>query len=49
MSHSLSKSRYTLFRQCAKALWLRINKPEEAMVDASTQKATADAVKWDEE
>lgn len=39
MSHSLSKSRYTLFHQCAKALWLRINKPEEAMVDASTQAA----------
>ena len=28
MSHSLSKSRYTLFRQCAKALWLRIYSPK---------------------
>lgn len=34
---SLSKSRYTLFRQCSKALWLSICKPEEAVVDASTQ------------
>ena len=34
---NLSKSRYTLFRQCSKALWMNINKPEEAVVDASTQ------------
>ena len=34
---NLSKSRYTLFRQCSKALWMSINKPEEAVVDASTQ------------
>jgi len=27
---NLSKSRYTLYRQCPKALWLRVNKPEEA-------------------
>ena len=39
MSHSLSKSRYTLFRQCAKALWLRIYKPELQEIDASTQAA----------
>ena len=30
---NLSKSRYTLFRQCSKALWLSIYKPEEAKVD----------------
>lgn len=29
----LSKSRYTLFSQCPKALWLRIYKPETAEVD----------------
>ena len=34
---TLSKSRYTLFRQCSKALWMSIYKPEEAVVDASTQ------------
>lgn len=39
MFHSLSKSRYTLFRQCAKALWLRIYKPELQEIDASTQAA----------
>lgn len=33
----LSKSRYTLFRQCQKALWLKIYKPEEAEVDDSLQ------------
>lgn len=27
---NLSKSRYTLYRQCSKALWLSVNKPEEA-------------------
>lgn len=34
---SLSKSRYTLYSQCPKALWLRTYKPEEAVVDASTE------------
>jgi len=29
----LSKSRYTLFRQCAKALWLKTYKPELAVID----------------
>ena len=33
----LSKSRYTLFCQCPKALWLRTNKPDEAIVDGSTE------------
>lgn len=31
----LSKSKYTLYRQCAKALWLQVYKPEEAVVDDS--------------
>ena len=30
---NLSKSRYTLFRQCSKALWLSIYKPDEAKID----------------
>ena len=34
---NLSKSRYTTFRQCPKALWLSINKPEEAFIDESLQ------------
>lgn len=33
----LSKSRYTLFRQCSKALWMKIHKPEEAEVDPSVE------------
>ena len=33
----LSKSRYTLFCQCPKALWLKTNKPDEAVMDASTE------------
>ena len=33
----LSKSKYTQFCQCPKALWLRTYKPEEAVVDASTE------------
>ena len=33
MTKTLSKSKYTLSCQCQKALWLRCNKPEEAMVD----------------
>ena len=28
MPHSLSKSRYTLFRQCAKALWRTNHSPK---------------------
>lgn len=37
MARRLSKSRYTLFCQCEKALWLRVNKPEEAIVDAGLE------------
>ena len=37
MAKGLSKSRYTLFCQCPKALWLRVNKPEEATVDAGVE------------
>ena len=33
----LSKSRYTLFCQCPKALWLRTYKPDEATIDASVE------------
>jgi hypothetical protein len=33
----LSKSRYTLYSQCPKALWLRVFKPEKATVDTSTE------------
>lgn len=33
----LSKSRYTLFRQCPKALWMRVHKPESAVVDPSVE------------
>lgn len=33
----LSKSRYTTFCQCPKALWLRIYKPEEAEVDEALE------------
>ena len=33
----LSKSKYTLFRKCPKCLWLGAYKPEEQIVDASTQ------------
>ena len=33
----LSKSRYTLFSQCPKALWLRTYKPEVAEVDEALQ------------
>ncbi len=32
----LSKSRYTLFCQCEKALWLKVYKPEEAMMSTNT-------------
>ena len=37
MMKGLSKSRYTLFCQCPKALWLNIYKPEEAEVDKSLE------------
>ena len=30
MAKGLSKSRYTLFCQCPKTLWLRTYKPDEA-------------------
>lgn len=33
----LSKSRYTKYCQCAKALWLSVNKPEEATIDAGME------------
>jgi hypothetical protein len=33
----LSKSRYTLFSQCPKALWLRTYKPEMAEIDEALQ------------
>ena len=37
MAKGLSKSRYTLFSQCPKALWLRTYKPDEATVDAGIE------------
>ena len=37
MAKGLSKSRYTLFCQCPKTLWLRTYKPEEATVDAGVE------------
>ena len=37
MAKRLSKSRYTLFCQCPKALWLRTYKPEKAEVDEALQ------------
>lgn len=37
MAKGLSKSRYTQFCQCPKALWLRVNKPDEATVDAGVE------------
>jgi len=37
MTKGLSKSRYTLFCQCPKTLWLRTNKPDEATVDAGVE------------
>jgi hypothetical protein len=33
----LSKSKYTQYCQCPKALWLRTYKPDEAVVDAGTE------------
>ena len=37
MKTSLSKSRYTRYCQCPKSLWLSINKPDEATVDAGVE------------
>jgi len=37
MKKGLSKSKYTKFCQCPKALWLSIYKPEEAIEDAGAQ------------
>ena len=37
MSHGLSKSKYVKFCQCPKMLWLKVNKPQEAVVDPSAQ------------
>lgn len=37
MAKRLSKSRYTLFSQCPKAVWLRTYKPEMAEVDEALQ------------
>ena len=37
MSHGLSKSRYTAFRACDKALWLNVYKPELAVIDPNTK------------
>jgi hypothetical protein len=37
MAKGLSKSRYTQFCQCPKALWLRTYKPDEATVDAGVE------------
>ena len=34
---NLSKSRYTLFRQCSKALWLRIYNPDVATEDKALE------------
>lgn len=34
---SLSKSRYTKYCQCPKALWLNVNKPDEATVDPAVE------------
>ena len=37
MRTALSKSKYTKFCQCPKAMWLRKNKPDEATVDAGVE------------
>ena len=37
MAHGFSKSRYTTFRACDKALWLNTFKPELAVIDSNTQ------------
>lgn len=38
----LSKSRYVMFRQCEKALWLKVYNPEVAVVDQNRQKRFED-------
>ena len=37
MAKRLSKSRYTTYCQCPKALWLKVYKPDEATVDAGVE------------
>ena len=44
MKTSLSKSRYTRYCQCPKALWLSINKPDEATVDAGVEARFAEGM-----
>lgn len=41
MARGLSKSRYTQFRLCDKALWLSIFKPEEAVIDDAAKERFA--------
>ena len=41
MARRLSKSRYTQFRLCDKALWLGVFKPEEAVIDDATKERFA--------
>lgn len=36
MKHGLSKSRYTQFRTCSKALWLNLFKPQEGIINEDT-------------
>lgn len=36
MKHGLSKSRYTQFRSCSKALWLNLFKPQEGITNEDT-------------
>ncbi len=37
MPHGISKSRYTQFRSCEKALWMGAFKSEEAVIDGQTE------------
>lgn len=41
MARGLSKSRYTQFRLCDKALWLGVFKPEEAVIDDAAKERFA--------
>lgn len=41
MKHGLSKSRYTQFRLCDKALWLGVFKPDEAVLDDAARERFA--------
>ena len=41
MTRRLSKSRYTQFRLCDKALWLSVFKPEEAIIDDAAKERFA--------